>query len=386
MGGSQSEEFLSPCVSGEDTFVRCTSCDYRANTEAVRIGTPAAIDASNTPASLVVDTPNTPTIQTLVDLLNQRSDLQRAGTMWTASDTLKNVLVMLRHPDGSRTPLAIGVPGDRDVDMKRLEALVSPAEVDVFGEADFAARPQLVKGYIGPDALGEARPLGIRYLLDPRVVTGSAWVTGANAAGKHVVHLVCGRDFSTDGVADVADVRDGDACPMCGSPLRIERGIEMGHVFQLGRKYAEVLGLSVLDDKGKQRVVTMGSYGVGVSRAVAAIAELHHDEIGLRWPRSVAPMDVHVVIAGKPGDDTAATAEQLAADLSNAGLQVLLDDRVGVSPGVRFKDAELLGMPMIVIAGRGVANGVLEVRDRIAGTTTEVPITQAAQHVIACCA
>lgn len=386
MGGSQSEEFLSPCVSGEDTFVRCTSCDYRANTEAVRIGTPVAIDASYTPASLVVDTPNTPTIQTLVDLLNQRSDLQRAGTTWTASDTLKNVLVMLRHPDGSRTPLAIGVPGDRDVDMKRLEALVSPAEVDVFGEADFAARPQLVKGYIGPDALGEARPLGIRYLLDPRVVTGSAWVTGANAAGKHVVHLVCGRDFSADGVADVADVRDGDACPMCGSPLRIERGIEMGHVFQLGRKYAEVLGLSVLDDKGKQRVVTMGSYGVGVSRAVAAIAELHHDEIGLRWPRSVAPMDVHVVIAGKPGDDTAATAEQLAADLSNAGLQVLLDDRVGVSPGVRFKDAELLGMPMIVIAGRGVANGVLEVRDRIAGTTTEVPITQAAQHVIACCA
>jgi prolyl-tRNA synthetase len=174
--------------------------------------------------------------------------------------------------------------------------------------------------------------------------------------------------------------------PGLEAPLRIERGIEMGHVFQLGRKYAEVLGLSVLDDKGKQRVVTMGSYGVGVSRAVAAIAELHHDEIGLRWPRSVAPMDVHVVIAGKPGDDTAATAEQLAADLSNAGLQVLLDDRVGVSPGVRFKDAELLGMPMIVIAGRGVANGVLEVRDRIAETTTEVPITQAAQHVIACCA
>ena len=393
MGGSASEEFLAPCASGEDTFVRCTSCDYRANTEAVRIGTLTDIDSRNTPAALVVDTPNTPTIQTLVDLLNARDDLRRgaaasSGTVqgtgaWTAADTLKNVLVMLRHPDGSRTPLAIGVPGDREVDMKRLEAAVSPADVDAFGDADFAAHPVLVKGYIGPDVLGEKQPAGIRFLLDPRVVMGSAWVTGANTPGHHVVNLVHGRDFTADGVIDVADVRDTDPCPNCGSNLRIERGIEMGHVFQLGRKYAEVLGLQVLDDKGKQRVVTMGSYGVGVSRAVAAIAEMHHDQLGLRWPRSVAPMDVHVVIAGKPGDETAPAAEALAAELSKAGLHVLLDDRDGVSPGVRFKDAELLGMPMIVIAGRGVAKGVLEVRDRIAGTTTELPIDQVAAHVIA---
>jgi len=389
MGGSASEEFLSPCASGEDTFVRCTSCDYRANTEAVRIGTLANIDASTTPAALVVDTPNTPTIQTLVDLLNARDDLRLSAAAaggtgaWTAADTLKNVLVMLRHPDGSRTPLAIGVPGDREVDMKRLEAAVSPAEVDAFGDADFAAHPGLVKGYIGPDVLGEKKSSKIRYLLDPRVVAGSAWVTGANAPGNHVVNLVHGRDFTADGVIDVADVRDTDPCPVCGSHLRIERGIEMGHVFQLGRKYAEVLGLQVLDDKGKQRVVTMGSYGVGVSRAVAAIAEMHHDQLGLRWPRSVAPMDVHVVIAGKPGDETGPAAEALAVELSKAGLHVLLDDRDGVSPGVRFKDAELLGMPMIVIAGRGVAKGVLEVRDRIAGTTTEMPIDQVAAHVIA---
>ena len=385
MGGSASEEFLAPSVSGEDTFVRCSQCDYRANTEAVRIGTPNAPDASNTPAALVVDTPNTPTIQTLVDLLNSRQDLQRT-TPWAAHDTLKNVLVMLRQADGSRTPLAIGVPGDRDVDMKRLEALVAPLEVEPFGEGDFAARPTLIKGYIGPNALGEAQPLGIRYLLDPRVVTNTAWVTGANAPGHHVVNLMCGRDFTADGVADVADVRDNDACPMCSAPMRIERGIEMGHVFQLGRKYAEVLGLQVLDEKGQQRVVTMGSYGVGVSRAVAAIAEMHHDEIGLRWPRSVAPMDVHVVIAGKAGDQTAPAGEQLAAELSASGLHVLLDDRTGVSPGVRFKDAEIMGMPMIVIVGRGVANGVLEVRDRIAGTTTEVPIAETAQHIITCCA
>jgi prolyl-tRNA synthetase len=266
--------------------------------------------------------------------------------------------------------------------MKRLEALVIPAEVESFGEGDFAARPDLVKGYVGPGVLGTAKPSGVRYLLDPRIVNGSAWVTGANDPGRHVVNLVCGRDFVADGVADVAEVRDQDPCPDCGANMRIERGIEMGHVFQLGRKYAEVLGLSVLDDKGKQRTVTMGSYGIGVSRAVAAIAEASHDQLGLRWPRSVAPMDVHVVIAGKPGDETATTAERLAAELSAAGLDVLLDDRAGVSPGVRFKDAELLGMPMIVIAGRGVANGVLEVRDRIAGTTAELPIEQVAAHVI----
>ncbi|MGA1141882.1 MAG: proline--tRNA ligase [Ilumatobacteraceae bacterium] len=383
MGGSASEEFLSPCASGEDTFVRCTSCDYRANTEAVRIGTPGEFDANTTSAARVVDTPNTPTIQTLVDMLNGRDDLRRDAGAWSAADTLKNVLVMLRDPDGTRTPLAIGVPGDRDVDMKRLEAAVAPAEVDAFDDADFAARPNLVKGYIGPDALGEKTSSGIRYLLDPRVVLGSAWVTGANTPGRHVVDLVHGRDFTADGVIDVADVRDTDPCPDCGSHLRIERGIEMGHVFQLGRKYADVLGLQVLDEKGKQRVVTMGSYGVGVSRAVAAIAESHHDQLGLRWPRSVAPMDVHVVIAGKPGDDTGPAAEALAAELSNAGLHVLLDDRDGVSPGVRFKDAELLGMPMIVIAGRGIAKGVMEVRDRIAGTTTELPIHDVAAHVIA---
>ncbi|MGA1258152.1 MAG: proline--tRNA ligase [Ilumatobacteraceae bacterium] len=383
MGGSASEEFLSPCASGEDTFVRCTSCDYRANTEAVRIGSLADVDASTTSAARVVDTPNTPTIQTLVDMLNGRDDLRRDAGAWSAADTLKNVLVMLREPDGTRTPLAIGVPGDRDVDMKRLEAAVAPAEVDAFDDADFAARPNLVKGYIGPDVLGEKASSGIRYLLDPRVVLGSAWVTGANTPGRHVVDLVHGRDFTADGVIDVADVRDTDPCPDCGSHLRIERGIEMGHVFQLGRKYADVLGLQVLDEKGKQRVVTMGSYGVGVSRAVAAIAESHHDQLGLRWPRSVAPMDVHVVIAGKPGDDTGPAAEALAAELSNAGLHVLLDDRDGVSPGVRFKDAELLGMPMIVIAGRGIAKGVMEVRDRIAGTTTELPIHDVAAHVIA---
>ena len=383
MGGSASEEFLFPCDIGEDTFVQCASCRYSANTEAVRVGAAAPVDHSSTPAKRVVDTPNTPTIQTLVDLFNARDDLRRTNGEWQASDTLKNVVVMLRHPDGRNEPLAVGVPGDREVDMKRLEAQVSPAEVQPFEEADFAKHPALVKGYIGPGALGTKNASGIKYLLDPRIAVGSEWITGADQPGKHVMHLVNGRDFVADGVIDVAEVRDDDTCPKCGSALEIRRGIEIGHVFQLGRKYAETLDLQVLDQNGKQRVVTMGSYGIGVSRAVAAIAEASHDELGLRWPREIAPFDAHVVIAGKDDGSITQTANQIAEGLQSSGMRVVLDDRVGVSPGVKFKDAELLGMPVVVVAGRGVANGVVEVRNRITGTTTETPIDQAVSFALA---
>jgi prolyl-tRNA synthetase len=383
MGGSASEEFLFPCDIGEDTFVQCTACNYSANTEAVRVGVADAIDASSVAAAKVVDTPDTPTIQTLVDLFNAREDLQLSGRQWTAADTLKNVVVNLRHPDGRLEALAIGVPGDREVDLKRLEAQVSPAEVEAFDETHFAANTALVKGYIGPGVLGTNNASGIRYMLDPRVAVGSAWITGADSRGKHVMNLVNGRDFNADGTLDVAEIRDDDTCPSCRSALTIKRGIEIGHVFQLGPKYAEALGLQVLDKNGKQQTVTMGSYGIGVSRAVAAIAEAMHDDNGLRWPLEVSPFDVHIVIAGK--DDAAITgaAETLATELESAGLKVLLDDRQGISPGVKFKDAELIGVPNIVVAGRGVANGMLEVRDRFAGTAVETPISQVGPHLVA---
>jgi prolyl-tRNA synthetase len=383
MGGSASEEFLFPCDIGEDTFVQCTACNYSANTEAVRVGVADAIDSTSVAAAKVVDTPDTPTIQTLVDLFNAREDLQLSGRQWTAADTLKNVVVNLRHPDGRLEALAIGVPGDREVDLKRLEAQVSPAEVEAFDETHFAANTALVKGYIGPGVLGTNNASGIRYMLDPRVAAGSAWITGADSRGKHVMNLVNGRDFTADGTLDVAEIRDDDTCPSCRSALTIRRGIEIGHVFQLGPKYAEALGLQVLDKNGKQQTVTMGSYGIGVSRAVAAIAEAMHDDNGLRWPLEVSPFDVHIVIAGK--DDAAITgaAETLATELESAGLKVLLDDRQGISPGVKFKDAELIGVPNIVVAGRGVANGMLEVRDRFAGTAIETPIAQVGPQLVA---
>ena len=381
MGVSASEEFLAPMEVGEDSYVRCTNCDYAANTEAVQVAVPAPIPYDAAHPAQVADTPDTPTIQTLVDLINSRDDLRRADRDWTASDTLKNVIVKLRHPDGRVEPLAVGVPGDREVDLKRLEAQLGPAEIGAFDEVDFAANKHLVKGYIGPGALGIDKPSGIRYLLDPRIVDGTQWVTGADQPGQHVLYLTAGRDFTADGTVEAAEVVDGDPCPVCQSALEIARGIEIGHIFQLGRKYATALGLNVLDQNGKQQVVTMGSYGIGVSRAVAAIAEMNCDDKGLIWPHEVAPADVHIVATGKAGDPQLPAAEQLAAECEAAGLRVLLDDRIGVSPGVKFNDAELIGVPTIVVVGRGLVDGLVEVKDRRSGDRRDVALADAVSEL-----
>lgn len=386
MGGSASEEFLALAEVGEDTFVRSPG-GYAANVEAVRRQRGPGVDHSSVPASTVVPTPDAGTIAALVDLLNEQQP--RADRAWSAADTLKNVLFMLAFPDGSRVPLAIGLPGDREIDPKRLEAVIEPGIAEPFGEADFAAYPHLVKGYIGPEALGvgevaedaDPPPGAVTYLVDPAVVEGSAWVTGANEPDRHVVNLVCGRDFAVDGIVDVAEIRDGDPAPDGSGPLTLARGIEMGHIFQLGRKYAEALGLQVLDPNGKLTTVTMGSYGIGVSRAVAAVAESTCDERGLSWPRNVAPFDVQIVVAGK-GDDMATFAAGLAHSLDAQGIAVLLDDRKA-SPGVKFNDAELLGVPTSVVVGRGLATGVVELRDRATGGKTEVAVGEALEQVMA---
>ncbi|MFH7323964.1 proline--tRNA ligase [Aeromicrobium sp. JJY06] len=370
MGGSASEEFLVVSETGEDTFVRSPG-GYAANVEAVTTVVPDAIAFEGLPAAHVEDTPDTPTIETLVAHANEKHP--RQDRPWTAADTLKNVLVMLRHPDGSTEPLAIGLPGDREVDAKRLETQVAPAEVEPFDEAAFAQQPGLVKGYIGPAALGAESTTGIRYLTDPRVVDGTSWITGANEQGRHVFDLVAGRDFASDGTIEAAEVRAGDPAPDGSGPLELARGMEMGHIFQLGRKYAERLGLQVLDENGKLVTVTMGSYGVGVSRAVAAVVEGSYDDAGIVWPKEVAPFDVHLVVAGK---DPALfeAADGLVAELETAGFDVLYDDRPKMSPGVKFKDAELIGVPTIVVVGKGLADGVVEVKDRATGERRDVPV------------
>ncbi|MDD2858294.1 MAG: proline--tRNA ligase [Candidatus Nanopelagicales bacterium] len=382
MGGSASEEFLAPTPVGEDSFVRCAACGFAANVEAVATVAPPAVDASATPAAHVEQTPASGTIEALVSYSNR--DFARADRPWSGGDTLKNVLFAVTAPDGERTALAIGVPGDREIDPKRLEALLHPSTAEPFEEADFARYPSLVKGYIGPSALGAQSASGIRYLVDPRVVEGSRWITGANEAARHYYDFVAGRDFTADGVIDVADVRPGDACERCGSPLEIERGIEIGHIFQLGRKYAEAVGLKVQGEHGELITVTMGSYGIGVSRAVAAVAEQSHDDKGLIWPREIAPADVHLIAAGK---DTANfdAALALALELEGIGLRVLYDDRTTVSPGVKFNDSELIGIPTIVIVGKRLADGFIEVKDRRSGERQDVALADAVATLTAIC-
>ena len=378
MGGSASEEFLAKAENGEDTYVRCTTCDYAANVEAVKVPAPTPV-TDDAPAAHAEQTPDTPTIETLVAHLDEH--FPRTDRSWTAADTLKIVLVVLHHPDGRREPLAIGVPGDREVDTKRLQAQVEPAEVEPFTDADFDANPTLKKGYIGPGVLGLENASRIRYLVDPRIVDGTRWATGADADGSHVLDLVAGRDFTPDGIIQAAEVREGDPCPVDGGALVTARGIEMGHIFELGRKYPEVLDLQVLDANGKRVTVTMGSYGIGVSRAVAAIVENSHDELGIVWPREVAPADVHLVAAGKD-EAVFEAAERLAGELTEAGVEVLYDDRKRVSTGVKFNDAELIGVPTIVVVGRNVAEGTVEVRDRATGGRDDVPLAAAVQHLL----
>jgi prolyl-tRNA synthetase len=385
MGGSASEEFLAIAENGEDTFVRSAG-GYAANVEAVRVPVPAAIPFDSLPPAHVEDTPDTPTIATLVDVANERQP--RADRAWTAADTLKNVVLMVQGIDGSRTPLVIGLPGDREVDLKRLAAQLEPDEAEPFTEDDFRDHPGLVKGYIGPTAFDGDQPTpalglesasGIRFLVDPRVSEGTSWITGANQPGRHVFELVAGRDFIPDGTIQAAEIRAGDLAPDGSGPLELARGIEMGHIFQLGRKYAEALGLKVLDQNGKLVTVTMGSYGVGVSRAVAVVAEGTSDEKGLCWPREIAPFDVHVVVAGK--DPAGAEyASDLARQLDDVDIRVLLDERKA-SPGVKFADAEILGMPTIVVVGKGLADGLVELRDRKSGQRQDLAADEAFQHV-----
>lgn len=384
MGGSKSEEFLHPSEAGEDTYVRSAG-GYAANVEAVTTVVPESIDFSNAPAFEVHDTPNTPTIETLVSASNEIKP--RADRPWVGADTLKNVVLAVVTPEGERRLVVVGLPGDRNVDTKRMEATIGDI-LGIGGEVaveqataeDLKNQPLIVTGYLGP-ALGadnvllgaEGSKTGIPYLVDPRVVPGTVWITGANEKDKHVFGLVAGRDFQWDGVVEASEVREGDLAPDGSGELELARGMEMGHIFQLGRKYADALGLQVLDQNGKLTTVTMGSYGIGVTRAVAAIVESSHDDKGIVWPRAVAPADVHVVVTGK-GEELFTAADELVADLEKRGLDVIYDDRPKVSAGVKFSDAELVGVPTIVVVGRGLADGVVEVKDRATGEAQNVEL------------
>lgn len=357
MGGSASEEFLAVSDNGEDTIVRATEGDYAANVEAVVTPRPDPIDFTNAPAANKVHTPGATTIEELTKQL---------GT--TADKTLKCMMIVVQAP-GAEDEELVGVliPGDRELEPKRLEAALEPAEYRLAEEKDFAKHAFLTKGYIGPKALNANE---VRVLADPRVGEGSAWVTGADETDYHLVGMVADRDFTIDGLVEAAEIREGDPAPEGKGTLTLKRGIELGHIFQLGRKYTKAFDVQILDENGKRTVPTMGSYGIGVSRMMAVLAEQRHDDKGLNWPVDVAPYQVHVAVANK---DAAAmeAGDKLVAELDKAGIEVLFDDRPKVSPGVKFKDAELLGMPYAVILGRAFADGNVELRVR-GGETSEV--------------
>ena len=368
MGGSKSEEFLAPCPTGEDTYVLCKACGYAANVEAM-ICKVAPFKGEKVGAIELLDTPNTPTIDSLVEILNKKY-----SASITAANTLKNVLIM-----ADEKPIAVLVPGDREVDLKRLAAnLPEIKDLRLFEDADFAKYPKLVKGYVGPQ---DAKALGVSVYADPRVNQDSVWVTGGNKKDVHARNVVCGRDFQVEHYVQAAEVKAGDNCPSCDKPVIIDRAIEIGHIFQLGKKYAQALGLTVLDKEGKPQVVTMGSYGIGVSRAVAAIAEQTYDELGLCWPAEIAPVDVHIVATGKE-DQPFEVAEQIAKDLEAKGLEVLLDDRREASAGVKFKDAELIGVPKIIIVGKSLADGKVEIRDRKSSDKVEVALADVVKTIV----
>ena len=383
MGGSKSEEFLAPSAIGEDTFVR-SSGGFAANVEAVRFEVAEKVDSSNVPVAKVHHSPETPTIKTLVDFSNSNLSRHPDGE-FTAADTLKNVVLKLVQADGKSRLVIVGIPGDRDVDQKRAEAWFG-CDVEQATEDDFKNHPELVKGYIGPakdgkQFLGRDTESKLEYLLDPRVAEGSHWITGANEHEKHVYNLVYGRDFDADGIADISNILPGDPSPDGSGELELARGIEIGHVFQLGRKYADALGLKVLDENGKQVTVTMGSYGIGVTRIMAVLAEENHDDKGLIWPESVAPADIQVVPTGKD-EEVYTVAERLTAELEQAGKTVLIDDRAKVSPGVKFADAELIGIPKILIVGKGLANGEVEIWDRVANNRQTVNVESAIEQLL----
>jgi prolyl-tRNA synthetase len=381
MGGSASEEFLSPSPIGEDTFVRSAG-GYAANVEAVTISAPAPLSIEGKAVAEVKVTPSTTSIAAVVEFAKTSLGMPEIN----AGSTLKHIVLAITDVTHKRSLVVVGLPGDRDMEPKRAEIVFAGFDVEPANDEDFAKHPELLKGFIGPVKngkafLGEKGESKIRYLLDPRVVDGTTWVTGANEKDKHVFNLVAGRDFTADGIADLADIQAGDPAPDGSGPLELARGIEIGHVFQLGKKYAEALDLKVLDENGKLVTVTMGSYGIGVTRIVAVLAEANNDEKGLIWPAAVSPVDIHVVAAGKD-DVIYETAEKLALELQAKGKSVLLDDRLKVSPGVKFSDAELLGIPQIVIVGRGLENGEVDLWDRRSGERRSVKVELAVTELV----
>jgi prolyl-tRNA synthetase len=353
IGGEVNHEFMVLSDIGEDFFVQCPSCGYAANTEAAIAGD-RWVDKPPPPEELVEHhTPDRPGIDLVVEHFKDRG--------LTAAGMLKCIAVA----DDDDRPVVVLVPGDRDV--------LVPKGHRPLDDADFEAHPDLIKGYIGPMGL---RSKGVRVLADKSIKAPITWVTGANKADHHVTGATLGRDFDVDAFGNYATVIAGDPCPRCGLPLQLGRAVEAGHTFQLGLTYSlKIPGANFLDEDGKEQPFWMGCYGIGISRLPAVVAEEHHDDHGLSWPVDVAPFRVHLLSLGaNRNPDVAAAAERLYDELTAAGVTVLFDDR-DASPGVKFADADLLGMPtQILVGAKGLARGVVERKERATGDRDDLPL------------
>jgi prolyl-tRNA synthetase len=362
IGGDVSREFMAVASVGEDDFVWCPSCDYAANVEAAR----RKVDdfsgyrqLSGPPEMVDVATPGLPGIDGVAEHLGvERGELLKCLAFDVDGDL----------------GLAL-VPGDREVNLVALEHALAPRTVRLYTDDDFAAHPDLPRGYIGPH-----HPAVKIVVSDPSVRAPHGWITGANRVDHHVRNAYLDRDFSVGSWADLVTVVPGDACPRCGNPLSIDRGIEVGHVFQLGAKYSKAFEATYTDDEGAAHHMQMGCYGIGISRVLAAVVEQYHDESGLAWPSAVAPYDVHVVVLPGRGDaaqQVVDAADALVAGLEARGVAVLVDDRAA-SAGVKFADADLLGVPVqLTVGAKGVGRGVVERKFRATGERDELAIDTA---------
>jgi prolyl-tRNA synthetase len=375
IGGDVNHEFMAPTAIGEDLFVYAPDGTYAANLEAAYCRRPEPVEPGTEPLTRV-HTPGVPGVDDLAVhlgiptsrilkcvLYKLPGKLPAAGAEGRSDSDRRGE----GRTDGRGDVVAVLVPGDRDVNEYKL-ATVLGAPPALLDTADFAANPQLVRGYVGPAGLA---PHVSRIVADHHVAAGRDWCTGANDVDYHVTGCNLGRDFTPDEFADVTNVQSGDPSPDGSGPLAIERSVEVGHIFQLGTKYSQALDARYLDANGKDAPMVMGCYGIGVSRILSVVIEQHHDDNGVRWPANLAPYDVEVVPLGKNVDVEAVTA--VAAALDAEGLDVLIDDRSG-SAGVKFADADLIGCSVQVIAGRRLAEGVVEVRTRDRATTLDVDV------------
>jgi prolyl-tRNA synthetase len=359
MGGSDSVEFMSPCEAGEDDIVT-SACGYAANVETATSPVP---DPPERPPSPPPERFATPGVRTIEALAAPPYDA-------AAPRQIKTLVYVL---DGALTLVLLR--GDHALEEQKL--------IDVTGTPEpRPAHPDEIRDALGalPGSLGAVGITDLPVIADTALRGERDMVTGANADDVHVRHVDIDRDITVTRWADLRRVRDGDPCPRCGQPLKLQRAIEVGHIFKLGRRYAEAFGVAVPDASGRERTVIMGSYGVGVERAMAAIIEAFHDEKGITWPVSVAPFEVAVVPLVSGDDATSQTAGQLYKELLGAGIDVVLDDR-SARAGAKLTDIELTGIPFRLAVGpRGLADGMVEFTTRSSGETVKLPVDNASAH------